>query len=100
MKGKLAALALCLISMAGCGSPASEPIYNVGYSYDLGRHEYTVFYKEDPRGLQYEYTVPLDHVTNIAVRAYPKHHYSSEEWVVVHNEYFKGANKLYIYSQT
>ena len=97
-KKNMAALALCLISMAGCGT-TSEPIYNVGYSYNLESHEYTVFYKEDPRGLEERRTVPLEYVTNIAVREYPKHHYSSEEWVVVRNEYLKGANRLYIYSQ-
>ena len=97
MKKAIAALALCLISIAGCGF-ADEPIYNVGYSYNLGNHEYTVRFKEDPLGKEEERTVPLEYVTCVPVREYPKHHYSSEEWITVRNEYFKGANKLYIYS--
>ena len=97
--GKTAfALALCLTTVAGCGSFVSEPIYNVGYAYDLERHEYTVRFKENPLGEEEEHIVPLDYVRNIAVREYPTHHYSSDEWVTVRNEYFKGSNYLYIYA--
>ena len=98
MRKTIAALALCLISIAGCGSFVDEPIYNVGCSYDLETHEYTVRFKEDPLSEEEEHIVPLDYVTNIPVREYPKHHYSSEEWITVRNEYFKGTNKLHIYA--
>lgn len=98
MKGKLAALALCLTTIAGCSFFVDEPIYNVGYSYNLETHKYTVRFKENPLGEEEEHIVPLDYVRNIAVREYPTHHYSSEEWVVVRNEYFKGTNYLYIYA--
>lgn len=98
MRKKLTALALCLTSIAGCSFSVSEPIYNVGYTYDLERHEYTVRFRESPLSEEEEHIVHLDHVRNIAVREYPTHHYSSEEWVVVRNEYFKGTNSLYIYA--
>ena len=92
------ALALCLTTVAGCGSFVSEPIYNVGYTYNLKTHKYTVRFKESPLSEEEEHIVPLDYVRNIAVREYPTHHYSSEEWVTVRNEYFKGTNYLYIYA--
>ena len=98
MRKKLATLALCLIGFAGCGSFADEPIYNVGYSYNLETHKYTVRFKENPLGEEEERIVPLDYVRNVAVREYPTHHYSSDEWVVVRNEYFKRDNYLYIYA--
>lgn len=101
MKRMFAALscAMTIVSVVGCSHFSDEPVYNVGYSYDLEAHEYKVWFKEDPRGLEEEHVVPLDYVVNVPVRIYPKHYYSSEEWIVVHNEYFKVANKLYIYSQ-
>ena len=93
-----AALAICLVGIAGCGPSISEPIYNVSYSYDLERHEYRVWFKEDPLSKEEERTVPLDYVKCITVREYPTHYYSSDEWIAVRNEYFKGTNSLYIYA--
>ena len=92
------ALALCLAAIAGCSFSISEPIYNVGYSYDLERHEYKVWFKEDPLGDEQTRTVPLEYVRCITVSEYPIHHYSSEDWVTVRNEYFKANNSLYIYA--
>lgn len=98
MRKKIATLALCLTTIAGCASFIDEPIYNVGYSYNLKTHKYTVRFKENPLSEEEEHIVPLDYVRNVAVREYPTRHYSSEEWVTVRNEYFKGTNYLYIYA--
>ena len=98
MSKTISALAFCLISVSGCSSFVDEPIYNVGYSYNLNTHKYTVRFKENPLSEEEEHVVPLDYVRNIAVREYPTHHYSSDEWVTVRNEYFKGTNHLYIYA--
>ena len=92
------ALAFCLTAITGCAFSVSEPIYNVGYSYDLERHEYIVRFKEDQLGEEQTRTVPLEYVKCITVSEYPTHHYSSDDWVTVRNEYFKANNSLYIYA--